>query len=84
MVTSAANRGWPADVPVSDLAKAGLPAASVVRPAKIATIGATDADVIGALPLPDRIRVTAAMRDRLPVLGRLIGHHRRLIRLARA
>ena len=70
MVTSAANRGWPADVLVSDLAKAGLPAASVVRPAKIATIDASDAEVIGALPLPDRIGVTAAMRDRLAlVLG---------------
>ncbi len=70
MITSAANRGWPADVPVSDLAEAGLPAASVVRPAKIATIEATDAEVIGTLPLPDRIRVIAAMRDRLAlVLG---------------
>src|SRR3954452_23998438 len=38
MVTSAANRGWPGDVPVSDLAGAGLPIASIIRPAKIATI----------------------------------------------
>ncbi len=43
MVTSAANPGWPADVAVSDLAAAGLPAASVVRAAKVATIQARDA-----------------------------------------
>jgi len=34
MVTSAANRGWPGDATVSDLAAAGLPVASVVRCAK--------------------------------------------------
>ena len=31
MVTSAAHRGWPGDVAISDLPAAGLPAASVVR-----------------------------------------------------
>ena len=31
MITSAAHRRWPLDVPVSDLAEAGLPAPSVVR-----------------------------------------------------
>ena len=38
MVTSAANRGWPDDVVVSDLTAAELLAASVVRSAKVATI----------------------------------------------
>src|SRR6266567_23985 len=38
MVTSAANRGWPGDVLISDLAFAGLPIPSIIRPAKIATI----------------------------------------------
>ena len=38
MITSAENERWPSDVPVSDLARAGLPAPSVVRPAKIACI----------------------------------------------
>ncbi|MBK7250018.1 MAG: type II toxin-antitoxin system PemK/MazF family toxin [Gammaproteobacteria bacterium] len=50
MITSAGNRGWPEDVPVSDLGSAGLPAASVVRPAKIATIDAADAQKLGRLP----------------------------------
>ena len=31
MITSAGHRRWPLDVPVSDLAVAGLPAPSVVR-----------------------------------------------------
>lgn len=41
MITSAANRGWSCDVPVGDLEQAGLPAPSVVRPAKIACIDPT-------------------------------------------
>lgn len=38
MITSAENTAWACDVPVIDLARAGLPAASVVRPAKIACV----------------------------------------------
>ena len=47
MITSAENRGRPGDVPVNNLATAGLPAASVIRTAKIATIEATDAIKLG-------------------------------------
>jgi len=65
MVTSAANRGWPGDVAVSDLAAAGLPAPSVVRSAKIATIEAQDAERLGALAPADRPLVAAALRARL-------------------
>jgi mRNA interferase MazF len=61
MITSAANRGWPGDVAVSDLKASGLPAASVVRTAKIATIEAKDAERLGALSPKDR----AAIRDHL-------------------
>jgi len=63
MVTSAANRGWPGDVVVSKLAEAGLPAASVVRSAKIATIEASDAEKIGSLPMEDRLQVMAMLRS---------------------
>ena len=63
MVTSAANRDWPGDVAVSDLAAAGLPAPSVVRSAKIATIEARDAERIGQLPPEDRAHVTVALRN---------------------
>lgn len=41
MITSAANRKWSCDVPIGDLEQAGLPAPSVVRPAKIACIDPT-------------------------------------------
>ncbi|HUI14678.1 MAG TPA: type II toxin-antitoxin system PemK/MazF family toxin [Xanthobacteraceae bacterium] len=38
MITSAENERWPSDVAIADLERAGLPAPSVVRPAKIACI----------------------------------------------
>lgn len=38
MITSAENEQWPGDVPVTDLVRAGLPAASLIRSAKIACI----------------------------------------------
>jgi len=57
MITSAENRGWPDDVPVSDPSAAGLSAASVVRCAKLATIEAGGAERIGLLPRADRKKV---------------------------
>jgi mRNA interferase MazF len=54
MITSAENRGWHGDVAVRNLALAGLPVASLVRTAKIATIEATDAQRLGRLP-PDQV-----------------------------
>jgi len=47
MITSAENRGWPGDVVIKDLRRAGLPVSSVVRTAKIATIEAGDAKKLG-------------------------------------
>lgn len=64
MITSVGNRDWPGDV-VSDLAEAGLPAPSIVRPAKITTIEAGDAERIGCLPHADRLQVTEALRASL-------------------
>jgi mRNA interferase MazF len=62
MITSAENRGWPGDVAVSDLQAAGLPVPSIVRPAKIATIEARDAQRLGVLPPSDRAAVISFMR----------------------
>src|SRR5271170_5563448 len=62
MITSAANRGWPGDVVVSDLSAAGLPVASIVRPAKIATIDARDAEPLGLLAYADRPAVANYLR----------------------
>src|SRR5208282_2281918 len=47
MMTSAENRDWPSDVAISALARAGLPASSVIRTAKIATMDASDATKLG-------------------------------------
>ena len=69
MITSAAHHRWPGDVVISDLDSAGLPAPSIVRPAKIATIDARDAGRLGTLPLPDREPVRMYLRQRLSDLG---------------
>lgn len=55
MITSTANRGWEGDVDIQDLGLAGLPAPSVVRTAKIATIDSRDADRLGCID-PDVLR----------------------------
>ena len=52
MITSAQNKGWAGDVPITKLKKAGLPAPSVIRCAKIATIEVSDATRLGALSSP--------------------------------
>ncbi len=61
MITSASHRRWEGDVEVSDFAAAGLPAASIVRSSKIATIEGVETDRIGRLPATDR----PAIRDRI-------------------
>jgi mRNA interferase MazF len=52
MITSAENRSWRGDIPIPGHEKTGLPAASVVRPFKIATIEARHAQRIGKLAKP--------------------------------
>ena len=67
MITSAVHRRWPGDVVISNLAEAGLPAPSMVRGSKIATVEAKDAELIGRLPAADREAVahslSAALRE---------------------
>jgi mRNA interferase MazF len=67
MITSAENRGWPDDVRISDLRAAGLPAPSIVRAAKIATVDARDAQRLGTLPIADREAVASRLRGILGV-----------------
>ncbi|MCY4025402.1 MAG: type II toxin-antitoxin system PemK/MazF family toxin [Acidobacteria bacterium] len=57
MITSAENRGWAGDVAVKDLGQAGLPAPSVIRTAKIATIESSDATRLGRIPATQRRQV---------------------------
>jgi mRNA interferase MazF len=48
MITSADNRRWPDDIDLSEThAEVGLPAASLIRPSKIATIEASHAEPLG-------------------------------------
>jgi len=65
MITSATHCGWLGDVVISDLDGAGLPAPSIVRPAKIATIDAQDAAPLGSLPISDREAVRRYLQERL-------------------
>ena len=64
MVTSAENRGWNCDVTVSDLKSAGLPTASLVRPAKVAAVDAERIlRRIGKLARKDARAVAGQLRD---------------------
>ncbi|MCP5432757.1 MAG: type II toxin-antitoxin system PemK/MazF family toxin [Alphaproteobacteria bacterium] len=66
MITSAKNAPWPEDVAINDLAEAGLPSASVVRPAKVATVDA--ARILrraGRLAGAERKAVASAIGDLL-------------------
>jgi mRNA interferase MazF len=65
MITSAANRGWEGDVAISDIATAGLPIPSIVRPAKIGTVEARDAELLGRLPTSERMAIRDYFRSRL-------------------
>jgi mRNA interferase MazF len=59
MITSAANRPWPGDVPLLEAHReCGLPVPSRIRTTKIATIEAGAAGRLGHLPpaLLDRVR----------------------------
>lgn len=60
MITSAANPRWADDIRVSEHKPCGLPAPSVIRPAKIATIEVSRiANVLGELRGDDRSQVIA-------------------------
>jgi mRNA interferase MazF len=67
MITSAENRGWTGDVAVAGAAT-GLPVASLVRTAKIATVETTDARRIGQAPARVRSAVLDLLRDWLASL----------------
>jgi mRNA interferase MazF len=69
MITSAANRIWPGDIPlIDDHLEVGLPVPSLVRTTKIATIESEQADRLGSLPPGTWAKVEAALRDHLGLL----------------
>jgi mRNA interferase MazF len=51
MITSAENRRWPGDHEIGrNYRKVGLPAPSIIRPTKIATIESREASLLGRVP----------------------------------
>lgn len=65
MITSAESRGWPGDVSIVDAGQAGLPAPSVVRTAKIATIDLARAEAKGRVDAPTMAAVRLEIARRL-------------------
>lgn len=62
MITSSENRPWPGDVPLgAQAAGTGLPAPSVVRTAKIATIETSVAESLGRVSARHLAAVDAAI-----------------------
>ena len=62
MVTNAKHTAWEGDVEVSNLKGAGLPVASVVRPAKLATFDESAiVRAVGSLPTKDRVEVVKSL-----------------------
>lgn len=62
MITGAANRPWPHDVPIGEDHKTfGLPIPSVIRPAKIASLDASRLEAVSRLPPDLIVRVVAEL-----------------------
>ena len=70
MITSAANRQWPGDIAIADIGAAGLPRASVMRPAKIAVVEELEIERTGRLAAADAVGLQNALRSLMqPLLG---------------
>ena len=66
MITSAENRSWPDDVPLGKrYMEAGLPAPSIIRACKIATIEARHAEPLGKVAPTIMKEVATAVRKYL-------------------
>lgn len=67
MITSASNRPWAGDVGIPDHHAVGLPAPSVIRTAKIATVEAARIDGVGRLAAVTwhsvRVRLAEVLSD---------------------
>ena len=66
MITSAENRPWPGDLPLGPAYRqAGLPAPSIVRACKVATIEAAHAEPLGRLAPELMDEVVSLLRQSL-------------------
>jgi mRNA interferase MazF len=71
MITSAENRRWSDDVSIEDFQAAGLSVPSVIRPAKIATLDARDAERIGKVATRVRAQVATQLTKQIsPAVAR--------------
>jgi len=75
MITSAENRFWPGDIFITDLGEAGLPAPSIVRTTKIATMDKKVASRIGRLAKKDRNQIIGQIRELLVPAGFFLSDH---------
>lgn len=66
MITSAAHAPWPLDVPIGDLASAGLPAPSIVRFKLFTLDHRLVRGTLGRLGAEDRARLRGAMGELMP------------------
>ena len=67
MITSAKNTAWPLDMPITDLARAGLSAASVVRMKLFTLDHRFISQKIGVLSLQDQISLKPLLRTLFPL-----------------
>ncbi len=65
MITSAERAHWPGDIQIDDHRTAGLPIASVIRTAKLATLETSSADQLGRLSAAQISKVQAQLRGHL-------------------
>lgn len=66
MITSAENRAWPGDVSLeASYAAAGLPAPSLIRTVKIATIDVRDVTALGRIQADELAEVRAQVQTHL-------------------
>ncbi|WGD51453.1 type II toxin-antitoxin system PemK/MazF family toxin [Bradyrhizobium sp. CB1650] len=63
MITSAENRTWPGDLAIGRYEEAGLPAPSIIRSCKIATIEARHAERLGRIKPRLTTEVVSAIRS---------------------
>lgn len=69
MITSAENHPWQSDVAIPDYLAAGLPAPSVIRPVKIATVKARHVETIGRVDEATKLAVIADIAATLGSAG---------------
>jgi mRNA interferase MazF len=72
MITSATNKGWPGDVEIADTIAAGLGVPSVVRTAKVMTVEAKTAELLGSLTGEQRKAVGTQVFANMGLAGAVV------------